>query len=395
MKLAIDSLPLKKSLSQSTDYSGIQFFSLSHSALAESEITEVNSLTYECRLPSTMQWDDGSPVTGSDFLLGFKHLFAEKPLLRQLLFKDLKMMECKDDKIRFFLKKKNSFFSEILKMPFLTPAQSQLRGSSGAYRLDSQNEDQFLFSKQRSVPGPQEILLRHIQSPEDNMKAFLLGEIDITSDTALPLHLDFQGLPVQRHETGLFAGFEMSRRFYDLTSLDSRKSLQNLISSVSFEHIHFGKYDSWTLPSESNGKIEPCSIKIAFDPFYPNKEICTAVQEKLTAKGFKVELAVDDYYQPYQEYDLKFIIRRGLGAHPYFRYLSLIKEPGIYDNKATLKSLARVYDSWERAEIDDAGAIYLCDHLLEDAASFIPLFKIPSLSLNRTLSENPLLKFLK
>lgn len=395
MNIAIDSLPLKFSLSQSTDYSGIQFYSLCDKTLADTEIRKVEPLVYECRLPGSLTWEHGSRITGHDFLVGFKTLFHEKPYLKKILFKDLRTMECDQNRIRFFIKKPNRFFTDILKRPFITPGGDQARGKSGEYFFIGRKEKTFQFKRKYNSSGPEEILIHHILSPEENFQSFNRGEIDITADTALPLHLNFESLPTHRSDTGLYGGFEASHAFIKNTSLEMRKQLTQVISRISFYDIHFNRYDAWTLPKTEFKIRTPLSLTIAYDPFYPNLEICENVKLHLENEGYKVALVEDNYYQPHQNFDMKYVIRRGYGVHSYFRYLSLINDPGLREENFLLKSFAKVFAAWENGGIDDTRANLLCDHLLAEAASFIPLFKIPSLYLSQTQAENPLLKYLK
>lgn len=357
MILAVDSLPLSDDVYFSLDYSGLQVHGLSHLPLHRAaKRIEGDGLHWQVVL-KPVTWNDGQPIHPKEYIEGLAKLVAVQPMMSSFLKQCLKRIAIVNGNltIEFSERVGREFFNWPNWVPF---REGHI---SGDFSLN-QCQDGWKFTNRYGQNGK----IHLVKSPEENELLFQEGRLDVSADTAIQLHaIDAS---VQRRDTGLM-GFLVYGRH------SSPKLIHSL--NLALRGLQFSKEIEAAFPSiRENADPKPSApqnLRLAYDPFYPNHEVTEQIATHLSPAGWKVELIEDDYYQPKNPGDVKFMILRPPVLEPKLLSYWMRRMP-----RASLKS--------------SEGQLARGLNWLKDAEVAYPLFKIPSFYKSRLNVPNPLLE---
>lgn len=369
MQLAVDSLPLTRDIFSARDYSGLQVYGLEHVPLHK-KIRAVQGWEdgrfWRAEVTES-RWPDGAPVTPAEYLAGLNQVLRAQPQLRNYLRKILKRVTHSVGTLTLEFYAPVAAGAAFFELPNWVPYRAGHRSADFSLRPADGG-----WTIRHAKIG--EGFLNHVSSPEANDRLFRDGRLDYSADTALPLTtLDAN---VHRRDTGLFGTLVYSSRMTDRRALAVTQALGDLQFSPEIE----AAYPS--LRSAVSSRVEAQALRLAYDDFYPNGEVCAQIAALLQSKGWHVELVKDDYYRPAAEADLKFMILRHIGPRGVFPSLTMAALP---------RAAVRPAELAEKVALLEAGAEYQTDWLKELHLGF-PLFTIPSLYRSRLPGPNPLLE---
>lgn len=392
MNLAIDSLPLTESIYDCADYSGLQVHSLTNQPLAPF-VPAFSEKNLRIDLPDDLFWSDGSSITAQQYLQGIKISLSKNPFLRKYLLRNLKSIEVQSRSLIIECNSINFRIAEVFRLACFSPYSDQGL-SSGKWKSEKTSAKEMIFS---STSAEKKIRVRRLTCPTENMNQFLNNELDVTADTAFPYnrYQEFDQSPfLQKRSVGLYCALAFSGKLADSESMMLRQTIASKVSEISFDGITFGACSRITpfgqleFPSNKNSS----SIILAYDDFYPNREICESISETLSAAGFEVTLVQDDYYKPFQHYDVKLSIMRGLGSTPYLLFSSLLFSPVLLKNRPLQLVYAGILN---KIETQPSLNLVELQNFISQQVPLVPLFEIPSLSLSRVKFKNPLTESLE
>lgn len=388
--VSIDSLPVKSSIFDTWDYSGYQVHLLSNTPLAKfakEQVVQQKGLSHvEIRVPSHLRWSDGQPVLASEYQAGIQRVTSRHAIIRNLLMHSVRRMSAQADLLLIEL---NSWgvasldWIQILNFCPLRASSSEL--SSGKYCLVEMNGGDYLFTKNPHALGISErLLVRHVQSPLKNLEGYFQHLIDITSDTAFPFEYyeEFRKRSdFYESDTGLLVEIIFGKSLSSEESLGTRIQLHRAISGLSDD-------------ASISGRL-PKKLILAYDDFYPNREICEDIRSEFARRGCEVELAQDDYYAPFRHFDLRLRIRRAPGTTPILKYSSFVFEEVLKGSPDLMKWYVGKLLNLHRVECDPKESESELETFLIQNVVYIPLFSLPSIYLNRSKAPNPLLTHLE
>ncbi len=406
MKIAIDSLPQTGSIFNCSDYSGLQIHLLSNTPMAEaagnfgfvkSNDAKSIKVTFE-KLPF---WNNGEIVSTEDYLRGFDFALSNNPFLKELLLRDLIKSSCQENSILFEFKNPQIFSEQILKAPCFSPIHNNLIGasSSGPWTFSSLNRNNsmnFVKNRYNNNDSLDRLQVQLIKDPEENLECFLRSQIDITADTAFPFfrtdEIKDLGLNPIENSVGLLGYFDFSDKLAQEDAQELRVFISKIIRQLDTNTLSRGYYmpTSFLINNENtqlNSKIE--NLTIAYDPYYPNKEICSALAHELERHNITVNLVEDSFERPFQNYDLKFCIMRSLAASHYTSLASLIFSKVIKFNKKLQHEMATLLIKAQRGSSESLNKM---EEIYTQIVPIVPFIKIPSLHLNRFGTMNPLIR---
>lgn len=398
---AIDSLPLSKDMQSCFDYSGLQIHGLTNTPLNQhlnpSHIV-ADERSLEISL-NEMRWNTGNLIKPEDYIRGIQSVLKSNPFIDKFLFRKVKAISTRANALKFKFHKSNHVFHETLSLPNFSPiANDSNAKSSGKYQMTFQSSNQYDFSSNPfHDSAANKLSVKVIKSPQKNITSFLNGSIDISADTAFPFDrlADFsQRSCFRMRDTGLRAKIVFGPKLNTTSHLTTRQSLAWAIKQISFDGITNGiceHTEGYAFEPTLHKENEP--LKLAYDPFYPNKEICESIATTLNAIGWDIKLVEDDYYKPHQNYDLKFTIQQEFLHKPYLNLANQLFSGVMQNDKAAQQKLAIALDQIENtANESNRTKLATATHeTLKQHVVTIPLFKIPSLSLQRNTESNPLL----
>jgi hypothetical protein len=319
LKWAVDSLPLSENLCESWDYSALQLNSISSVSAFRAKQLGLLDVRHEgvvwmLEPKKDFVWSDGKQVSGLDLLHGFKRLFRSNARVMSELFSSVEKIEADKDCMRMFLKHIDPCFGELLELPNLAPYREG-NPSCGPGVMQSKANGVWSFVSNPFWKGQScSIQVLHIQDPDLNLTLFNSGELDCTADTAFPfaraskfekeLHWTDTGLEFTIVSApGMSFGDEVSSIISTVRSRIETEVLSGI-----------GSCESNSL--SSSGKP---ALRLVYDPFYPNRQICEKLAAALSTVGFAVTCVEDDYYRPLAPYDLRLLITRGPHSKPSVR----------------------------------------------------------------------------
>lgn len=400
LKCAIDSRPLSADAFTTYDYSGMQVHGLTTTPLSfflgKTRLGGDGVCTLIPIAPGRT-WSDGAPLTAAQYLAGLRHVLAKNAFVRRILFRKVKSIRVAQEALEIGLHRPNTRLGEILSLPNFCPLREDSTATSGEFarrgelELENQNGDR--------------LQIQVVKAPEQNLELFSRGELDLTADTAFPYYrideyLGSKALRIQ--ESGLYAALVFGANLQTPEALPIRRFLDSIADSCDFNSVTYGVcrlmrdlHGGGAEVAESPRERAPLrALRLAYDDFYPNREICEVIASRLAQFGVKTTLVQDDYYAPSAAFDVKFCILRGLANTPYLRYAGML----FNDVLAKMpEARARYAASLERLEVTDAPhemrALYeSLAQTLRETAALVPLFSVPSMYLSKLEGGvNPLL----
>lgn len=399
MRAVIDSQPLSRSIFRCYDYSGLQLNLLTNCPLSHNlvnlAIGEEVGKAITIEIGRENLWSDGTHITALDYLEGIKHASHSNPFIKSYLLRHIESMEATGDKLTVNLSKINCRMPEILRIPNFCPYRNGQ--SSGEWILSEAGTDNYIFTPNPYRSNSEEPLHIHIiKDPMKNIDSFIKNQVDITSDTAFPYDLVStysQSPELHSHSVGLFCVLKFGQNLCSPERKPARQLISALCSATSFDSITFGhcpKFDLFIMDPncESSSCIPEEPLILAYDNFYPNKEVCTIIADTLKNNGFKIELIEDDYYHPAIKYDLRLSIIRGLRNSPYLLYASLLFSEVLRQNRELQKKYMIHLIEFEMNPAPNTNGI---KQFIQENAILAPLFEIRSTYLARN-GINPLVK---
>jgi len=343
LRLAIDSFPLKNSIFDSFDHSGLQLYGLEHTPLHRrlKAVRRPNTTSwalYEIEIePAT--WDDGSDIRPNDYVTGLRKLLAANPWLGKTAFRGLKQCSASRHTLRFEFQSDIPQFQELLELPNWVPFQEGKLSGNYRLSLDSNKKGSWSITDTNSNKSG---TVTVVHSPRENWQRYAEGELDFTADTALDLNE--HGAHAIKSDSGLFAQIVFALHLPDWL----QTFLSTALTAVRFpEEIerHWQRLDQDTHSTER--PLAPPSacppLVLAYDDFYPNAIICAAIQTCL-AELFQIEVKIlkDNYYKPtLRPWDMKFAIHRALANTSLFRAYGLLSYPRSPLQKSPIASVIK------------------------------------------------------
>ena len=121
-------------------------------------------------------------------------------------------------------------------------------------------------------------------------------------------------------------------------------------------------------------------LKLAYDDYYPNRQIAEKIKNALNEVNIRTVLVQDSYENPTAIYDLKLMITRGIGDHEYIKYASFFFHR-ILRTQPDVWNLYRIwFKKLEQSEVQEQDhSIYRqLQKVLDDNAVAIPFARVPS-----------------
>lgn len=398
---AVDSLPLKSEIFETYDYSGLQVYGPSHVSLAaasrESRLSG-DGMRLELTLEPGLTWDDGEPVVARDFARGALKAIEANAFLRKFVFRRLTKLDAEDGTLVATFSRPNYRAADFFSLPNFVPFRAPGR-CSGAYVMTSTAPGAYRYRRHAFAAAPLEsFFVKEVRSPEENLLQFERGVLDVTSDTAFPFDR-WQELKDHPNFASRDAGLRAVLLFKGVLASPSARAVRADIARIARETdlapVLGGACARIAAPAPGLAPAPAghASFRLAYDAFYPNREVCERLARDLEARGgHSVELVEDDYYAPYQDYDMKLCIIRDLAPGRYLRYAAMPFNSAIKADPALQQGVLASLDRLESESSETAARYAELDGLLSGHAAEIPLFSLPSCYLSRLPGRtNPLL----
>lgn len=156
-----------------------------------------------------------------------------------------------------------------------------------------------------------------IDNLDDNIKNFNNKKLDITNNTFIKLDNNNK----KREKSGIIFNLEISSRYNKSIREKIVRSINknNLVSALGNSYyvkndFFFNKETKYKFKPLSNNEI--IKLKLAYNKFYPNKEIAQLIKKELEKNNYEIEL-VENIYDDFKHltsYDIKLTLN-------YFEYI--------------------------------------------------------------------------
>lgn len=427
MKVLTDTLSISPDLHHLSDYAGFQFYGITALPLTSfnSETRLIEPLgacawshSDDCRewtfaLANKYRWSDGSPVTGQDYKRGILHVLASPTARFRLLFSELRNFsrfqkaECSSDALGLSLKGDQLHFSfdqpqallpEILSLPLLSPMHSSNPAlSAGPYQKISstrlERNAHFVAPDQQIVSSIEFSTPSNLEGVDPyGFRAFGRGDLDLTCDTLFPASeiSKYRASPefFMRHG-GLFAALTLGSLAAEIDP-ELRRMLSQLIQPAelsaaldsSFRPIS-GYEGNLAAARSSVSCSKSALLKIAFEEFYPNREIILGLAKQWRDFGIEIELCPEAYGSRSQACHLRFEIRQSPIGDPYLLYRAESKSASFKRLSSRWSEYCQLFLSYQASADLNARRLLggAMEQLLKEEGIVIPLLSIPSLYL--------------
>jgi hypothetical protein len=262
----------------------------------------------------------------------------------------------------------------------------------------------------RSTPSSRRAIteLRYnvIEDPEEALEAYLLGLIDRTcpalhcakSLAKMQGHPDFVRLPSNTF-LALFPcsprGLDPALRTFLHRAIDRGLLEVGVGGSISAVQSLADLEPNWphtkaASRTRKSRKVEPqlfpgCHLRIAYDPFPPNREVLAALAEQLSPFGISIDLLQDNFVTPNVACDMRLVVLVNSHAYPLDAYCMIGATPAVQQNRK-LRDLwwAAIgnYDAAESTEERQSALKYL-DELIEVYVPILLLSRLNQFALRR------------
>jgi ABC-type oligopeptide transport system substrate-binding subunit len=454
IRILYDAAPLSKDLAGTNDYGSLVIYSpmaaplmrydwkggVTLSPVCLSYYAESSGMLHRFTLVPGWKRADGSPITAKDYVAAI-HQVLKTDSQATILLRHL----CNYNKFRAGLTAINNIgvytegsdhmtlvietsqpdylIPKILASCRFSPLATIDRPerTSGPFYLNEQRKGCYHYTRNQGYPYQttiQEVSLQFewCKAPEDNVKNYLLGNSDITCNTAFPYEkvLDYQGqADFKAHPNQLIMGLVFIQ-----TSKDSqkarklRRALQRLI-----DRRKIARQFNWALTPASDfrpnytppfayandplynpeagcailrkikakGQNKTIHLTCGFDSFYPNKKVVEAI--RLQLKKYQINLIpIEDSFESslHHKYQLKLMIlfpeiHDDLGLYSIFPFCT----PLLLESEQK-KSYLSVLDAYTASDSKAERQWHLTqlDYMTNQGAYIVPLFKLNDIYLN-------------
>lgn len=402
--LAIDVWPKYDSLHSAYEYASLQILSLTDLTFFDClqagiiRLEQRDPLESKIVLQRKVQWSDGSELEVGDFFKGFIASIKANPFLVKVFLTSLQKISMDGNTLRFSFNEPCPLFRPILEIPNFSPLK--LGANLGPYIRTYVDRHGQTFTRNHNCPidvGDFEFIqVSIVKSPDENIKMFQEGSLDVTCDTAFPYHLK-PSRNFKSEESGLRAGIEVGHRLGGVKNRDLRTYFLQLCSQTVYpdlinviNHNRIPqKTEHMNQPPRNWNKFidetqkDPLVLKL--HDFYPNNIVVNAIIQSLESHGIKAEARLENYFDQKTTSDVKFSILRSWGAHPSFKTVQELLNPEVRSKANSWNSFSEIIknpfsdirdglSSWERR-----------------FSQRIDLFKIPSMYLTKFSRKDYLL----
>lgn len=413
---------------------------------AENYSISQDGCTYEITIRNDLFWSDGTKVTAEDYVRGFFAIINSKHNIYRILLKDIvnygKFIKDKNEnnigievvgrKIIFRLVHPNNLFIIFLSTINFSPKHhSEVMLAAGAYNIETVTENGIILSRNpfftldKSNPNIEVDYIHYIKpaSRYESLQQYEQKQLDITCNTMFPYEQlskfkerkDFyqepsnifmilrkekkcnpileekvfrQAILFSLNRANLCANFHyaltpMTDFFFDSNMNQNISSplVDNLYNSelaADLFHLLFSMYN-----------IKDVRLKVAFDDYFPNKEVLELVSIELKSYNIYLELIQDNFLTPSKSADLRLHLLTSPVYHPFPIYLKEAYDHDFMKND-TWKTYIALLESYHKCNDDDKKKqiLEVINTTLISEAFIIPLFKMQSLYLKRDGLEN-------
>jgi MarR-like DNA-binding transcriptional regulator SgrR of sgrS sRNA len=403
LNLAIDSLPLSDSLFRSYDYSGLQVHLLTNTPLADflkGAHREEQGAKTSLLIPiqPSCRWADGEKLEARHYAAGLLKASQENPFVGKFLLRHLTSVQVSLEGLVLQFRQTSQRLTEVLSIPSIAAfRESSLQHDScGKWMLKaiSANSLEYLANPYQKSPG-ERLTLHLVKDPEANLRLFWAKKLDVTADTAFPF-AQVSDEEVRKHllqrGVGLQCHLSFAEKLAEPAQAELRRNISAIASNLSFKAITHGVcptpglFDRLEEPQSSFRFPRGTLVKLAYDDFYPNKDVAMSIASALRKKGLEVEVLEDNYYKPQVACDIRLGILRAIAPSPYLLYAALLFSPALRASKELQLRYAQLLAASEEEVRPNFAPLrrFVAEHAL-----LCPLFEIPSLCLSRN-GKNPL-----
>ena len=309
-----------------------------------------------------------------------------------VVLRTLKSIEITQNRLVFKLHHANYRILEALSLPIFCPIKNNTDGlSSGQYVKVHGDSDPFLFSANRHQNADFEFLkISVIKDPDNNIARFNKAALSLTADTAFPLYRfnEYRNSEfLKTGKVGLYSGIVFGKSLASEDFIKLRQLVALAIGRCDFSAVTHGVLPQLFKKSDHHVGKFPLDrpLVLAYDPYYPNREICECLVKSMEQIGIKITLFEDSYERPCTDFDLRFSILRGLSNNSYLRFLSLLLNPALQSSVVARSKFMALISAMElsKTALDLESCFEQLNTLLQQYVLSIPLFEIPSIYLSK------------
>lgn len=444
----LDAPPLSRSIHQLTDYSSYLMYNLCALPLlkfdeAENNIQPLaaknwkiskNATFFEFFLRDDLYWSNGEKVNAMDYCRAFHFILKDRKnrfrnMLSDIIGYDtfirqnssaLAGIRAEGNTLGFHLEKPNYFFLSYLSLLIFSPLHAEHSHLfCGAYYLH-QRDDFCLKLKQNpwfkideKPESIETITFVHEFNAADPfaLNAFNKGDIDVTSDTAFPYeqyreYAQKESI-MKTWQTGISCTLSENKN----TSVELTRLMIHGINRTKIIHalhnipeINSGYYNLYDISEDTFDPLydrdlafslvseikNPAEISIAYENYYPNREILEGIAEQLSPLGLRFKFLEEAYGARNVDSDYRLELRKSPIPDPLFFYKNALKSKGLSRDKyyqSCFSELLKQYQETEAVEKRRAIALKM-DRLLITLGQYVPLIKIPGICLKNPAIKN-------
>ncbi|MGW6704162.1 ABC transporter substrate-binding protein [Streptomyces sp. NPDC054956] len=418
--VAFDSMPGTMEQPAWSDHSGLQLAALTTRPLvahrpggpalvgARSLSGSPDGRRHEFAVRPGARWADGTPLTAADYAGTLRRAAASHTATGYWL-RHVERVHARGDRLRVTLTEPDFGFPLMTALPALAPHRGPREGV-GRYRITRAAARTIVLDRAgHCAEGPGRIVVRRIKSPERGIAAFAEGRVDVTSDTAFPLHRlpEFAADPALRtgplgivvavcFEGGLLRPEADGARQAIRAALTA-PGAEALLPAPLFARRGFLPVRDFAAAFHAAARRPPAPAgrlaqpapgsryRLAYDTYYPNRELARAAARLLGRAGIAVDLVPDRYEARSRPADLRLNLFRGLRPDPLgiHRGLVFLEALRTHESLESYLKVLRHYDSSPQTpETLEEAARELDAILLRDALC-VPLAEVPGIFLAR------------
>ncbi|GGU19473.1 ABC transporter substrate-binding protein [Streptomyces coeruleorubidus] len=417
---AFDSMPGTLEQPGWCDHSGLQLAALTTRPLvapgatgpeprgARSVDSSADGRRHDFAVRPGARWADGSPVTATDYARALDRATASATVTGYWL-RHVEQVSGRGDHLRVRLAQPDFGFPLLTSLPALAPYRGRTDGV-GRYRIVRTAPRTIVLDRTPHTPGgAPRVVLRRVKSPERNLEGFAAGRLHVTSDTAFPLHrvAEFTGHPSLRvRQPGIIVALCFEGDLLRPEAEQDRHTIRDKLAAPGTgallpapllpQHGFLPVRDfdrafrdaarrTAPTPAPMRRALAGPRYRLAYDTYYPNRELARAVAQMLAQADIPVELVPDRYEHRSHAADLRLNLFRGLRSDPLGVHRGLVFLEALRTHEA-LESYVKVLERHDAApqtpgSLDEAVAEL--DGILARHALCVPLAEIPGIFLAR------------
>lgn len=422
----IDEMPIQLRPHFFSDYSAYQVLSLTALPLTRFRNGRLEplaatrwsrsecQLSYSFSLRDDLAWNNGDTVDALDYVRGIQAVLQSPQARFSRILSDLRpgdaaiSVETKNE-LRFHLKQPNEFFPELLSLICFSPLhRSDNMLCAGAYFIEEHSRNSVHLAKNTNFKpkSPNTIPRIHFRLIEDSesfdLPSVLNGTAHRSCSTAFPYRKYNNLAPrVKRSSLNMAMLFSIGNlaTIQDIPHLKSAASLidKNSISADLYDILRpIETYlDLFDAPHNGNSVASPSmlfppnseeawQLTIAYEDYFPNRQILEHVRNQLLAHSIEVHLEKEEYGSREADCHLRFEIRQCPLPSP---YLFLKSECSAILKTLDQKEASIVKQAFRDYQVTGSGhSLLKLAELVSEHQISIPLFEIPGLTIEHPRS---------